>query len=441
MFGPRIARAFETVKDAFDPAALLNPGRVVRPPRMDDRSLFRYGPDYAPAPGFTPQLDWSAHPGPLGGMLGAVEMCNNNGTCRAFTAEVMCPSFRVTRDERHVTRGRANTLRLALTGQLGPDAMASDALAEAMALCVSCKACRRECPTGVDMARMKLEVLAARAATHPVPLRERLVAALPALAPFAARAPWLANLRNRSALLRRAGEARLGLAADRALPAFRADPFRDSEARAYVSTGARGEVILLADTFNRWFEPENLRAALAVLTAAGYRVRLPSAPGRPLCCGRTQLAAGRIDQARAEARRTLAALAGEAPVVGLEPSCLFTLRDEFPALLPGPRNQSARRPRACCSARSWPPRSRSSRCAHCPPRPTCTDTATRNPSAPSPPPSPRCAQCPSSRCDRSPPPAAAWPAASATRPKARTPPAPWPRPACCPPSAPRRQKT
>ena len=234
MFGPRIARAFETVKDAFDPAALLNPGRVVRPPRMDDRSLFRYGPDYAPAGGFTPRLDWSAHPGPLGGMLGAVEMCNNNGTCRAFTAEVMCPSFRVTRDERHVTRGRANTLRLALTGQLGPDAMASDALAEAMALCVSCKACRRECPTGVDMARMKLEVLAARAATRPVPLRERLVAALPALAPFAARAPWLANLRNRSALLRRAGEARLGLAADRALPAFRADPFRDSEARAYA---------------------------------------------------------------------------------------------------------------------------------------------------------------------------------------------------------------
>ncbi len=168
MFGARIARAFETVKDAFDPRGLLNPGRVVRPPRMDDRTLFRYGPGYAAVRDFTPKLDWSEHPGPLGGMLGAVEMCNNNGTCRAFDANVMCPSWRVTRDEKHLTRGRANTLRLALTGQLGADAMASDALAEAMALCVSCKACRRECPTGVDMAKMKIEVLAARAERHGV---------------------------------------------------------------------------------------------------------------------------------------------------------------------------------------------------------------------------------------------------------------------------------
>ncbi len=103
---------------------MLNPGRIVRPPRMDDRTLFRYPPGYAPAPGFTPKLDWSDHPGPLGGMLGAVEMCNNNGTCRSFDAGVMCPSYRVTRDEIHLTRGRANTLRLALTGQLGADAMA-----------------------------------------------------------------------------------------------------------------------------------------------------------------------------------------------------------------------------------------------------------------------------------------------------------------------------
>ena len=338
MFGPRITRAFEAVKDEFDPAGLLNPGRVVRPPRMDDRDLFRYRPDYAPAPGFVPALDWSAHPGPLAGMLGAVEMCNNNGTCRAFTADVMCPSFRATRDEAHVTRGRANTLRLALTGQLGADAMAGDAVAAAMALCVSCKACRRECPTGVDMARMKIEATAARAARHGIPMRERLIAALPALAPWAARAPGLANLRNRSPWLRRMGERHLGLAADRALPEFRADPFRDADARAYVSDGARGEVLLFADTFNRWFEPENLRAALAVLSAAGYRVRLPA--GANLCCGRTDLAAGRIDAARAKARRMLDACAGDGPVIGLEPSCLFTLRDEFPALLPGPQAEA-----------------------------------------------------------------------------------------------------
>ncbi len=198
MFGPRIVRAFEAVKDAFDPAGMLNPGRVVHPPRMDDRSLFRYGPGYA-ATDFKPVLDWSDYPGPQGGLLSAVEMCNNNGTCRKFDAGVMCPSYRITRDEQHLTRGRANTLRLALTGQLGPDAMASDDVADAMALCVSCKACRRECPTGVDMAKMKIEALAARVATRGTGWRERLVAEMPRYARAAAALAPLANLRNQGA--------------------------------------------------------------------------------------------------------------------------------------------------------------------------------------------------------------------------------------------------
>ena len=335
MFGPRIVSAFETVKHAFDPKNLLNPGRIVQPPRMDDRTLFRYGPDYAPVAGFTPKLDWSDHPGPLGGMLGAVEMCNNNGACRAFDAGVMCPSYRVTRDEAHLTRGRANTLRLALTGQLGADAMASDAMADAMALCVSCKGCRRECPTGVDMAKMKIEVLAARRDRHGIKPRDWLVAHLPRYAPLAARFAPLANLRNAVPLLRRLGERMLGFSAARPLPTWRRDAFRDREAAAFVPSSQRGEVLLLADTFNRYFEPENLRAALRVLTAAGYRVRLPQARGRPLCCGRCYLAAGMVDRARAEARRTLRLLRGELPVIGLEPSCLLTLRDEYRSLLPG----------------------------------------------------------------------------------------------------------
>jgi FAD/FMN-containing dehydrogenase/Fe-S oxidoreductase len=335
MFGARIVRAFETVKDTFDPAGLLNPSRIVHPPRMDDRTLLRYGPGYAPAGDFAPKLDWSDHPGPLGGMLGAVEMCNNNGSCRAFDAGVMCPSYRATRDEAHLTRGRANTLRLALTGQLGPDAMASDALAEAMHLCVSCKACRRECPTGVDMAKMKLEVGAARAERHGVALRERLIAALPRLAPSLSALAPLANLRNRIPALRRAGERRLGLAADRSLPEWRRDAFRDAEAGKHGPVEPTGTVMLFADTFNRWFEPENLRAALRVLAAAGYRVVMPRAAGRPVCCGRTWLAAGMIERARAEARRTLAACAGDMPVIGLEPSCLMSLRDEYRSLLPG----------------------------------------------------------------------------------------------------------
>ncbi len=334
MFGPRIVRTFEAVKDAFDPDATLNPGRVVRPPRMDDRTLFRYGPEYAADPAFTPRLDWSEQPqaeagGPRAGMLAAVEMCNNNGTCRKFDAGVMCPSYRITRDEQHLTRGRANTLRLALTGQLGADAMASDDVAAAMKLCVSCKACRRECPTGVDMAKMKIEALAARAAKHGVGLRERLVAAMPRYAPYAAALAPLANLRNRVPALARLMQRAVGVAASRPLPEWRRDRFRDSEAPA------QGDVLLLADTFNRYYEPENLRAALRVLRAAGFNPTVASAGGRPLCCGRTYLSAGLVDQARAEARRTLAALAGDRPVVGLEPSCLLTLRDEFASLLPG----------------------------------------------------------------------------------------------------------
>jgi Fe-S oxidoreductase len=331
MFGERINAAFTTVKDTFDPTGMMNPGKIVRPPRMDDRTRFRYYPGYAADESFKPKLDWSAYPGPLGGMLGAVEMCNNNGTCRKFDAGVMCPSFRATRDEQHVTRGRANTLRLALTGQLGPDAMASDAVADAMKLCVSCKACRRECPTGVDMAKLKLEVLAARADRHGVRLRDRLIAELPRIAPFASGLPTLANLRNVLPSLRRLS-ARLGLAPKRDLPAWHASPFRDREADP---TPAQRDVLLFADTFSRYFEPENLRAALRVLRAAGIRAIMPKTSGRPLCCGRTYLAAGMIDRARAEARRTLAALAGDLPVLGLEPSCLLTLRDEFLSMLPG----------------------------------------------------------------------------------------------------------
>src|SRR5205807_4175284 len=196
MFGERLARAFAEVKDRFDPAGLFNPGRIVRAPKFDDRRYFRYGPNYRGEERRT-ALDWSAYPGAAGGFQGAVEMCNNNGACRNAGAGVMCPSYRVTRDERDVTRGRANTLRLALTGQLGPDAFASDGMAETLKLCVSCKGCRHECPTGVDMARMKIEVLAARARKSGLSLHDRIVGWLPRYAPYAARIPRLLNLRNR----------------------------------------------------------------------------------------------------------------------------------------------------------------------------------------------------------------------------------------------------
>jgi FAD/FMN-containing dehydrogenase/Fe-S oxidoreductase len=327
MFGPRIVRAFEAVKDIFDPTNLLNPHRIVHPPRMDDRNLFRYPPGYAALPS-APVMDWSEHPT---GLLGAVEMCNNNGSCRGFDTGVMCPSYRATRDEAHLTRGRANTLRLALSGQIGSQGLADPVLADSMKLCVSCKACRRECPTGVDMARMKIEVLAAGAKLRGVSMRDRMVAGLPRTAPWASRLPALANLRNRSKLLRNLGE-HIGISASRPLPEFRRDFFRDDEASAPPATR---DVFLFADTFNRYFEPENLRAAVRVLRAAGYRAILPAAEPRPVCCGRTYLASGQVDRAKAEMLRLRAAFKGDIPVIGLEPSCLFTLRDELESLLPG----------------------------------------------------------------------------------------------------------
>src|SRR5579864_2907646 len=148
MFGERIVRAFEEVKDRFDPAGLMNPGKIVRPSKMDDRALFRFKPGYR-TEAIDTAFDWRA----WGGFAGAVEMCNNNGACRKADPGVMCPSYRATGDEQHLTRGRANTLRLALSGQLGPDVFASDEMRETMSLCLSCKGCKRECPTGVDMAR------------------------------------------------------------------------------------------------------------------------------------------------------------------------------------------------------------------------------------------------------------------------------------------------
>ncbi|HET6981658.1 MAG TPA: FAD-linked oxidase C-terminal domain-containing protein, partial [Myxococcaceae bacterium] len=334
MFGERLVHAFEEVKDAFDPRALLNPGKIVRAPRMDDRRLFRYPPGYAPLPLET-ALDWSE----WGGLSGAVEMCNNNGACRKSEPGVMCPSFLVTQDEQHGVRGRANALRLALTGQLGPDALVSEAMAETLDLCVGCKGCRRECPTGVDMARMKVEVLWHRQQRNGLGLKDRAVAYLPRLAPSLHPFRGLLGLRESWPALARWTERLTGLSAQRKLPAFHPEPFRPTAPGA--ADDGRPEVALLADTFTTWFEPENARAAVRVLERAGYRVAFPGAGGggRPPCCGRTFLAVGLVEEARVEARRLLDAVrpfvGRGVPLVGLEPSCLLTLRDEFLALLPG----------------------------------------------------------------------------------------------------------
>ncbi len=349
MYGRRLARAFAEIKKAFDPKGLMNPGKIVAAPKMDDRNLFRFKPDYATTE-LTTGLDWSEHEvGPANhgrGFAAAVEMCNNNGHCRKFDAGTMCPSYRVTRDEQHVTRGRANSLRLALSGQLGPDALASRELYDTLALCVSCKGCKRECPTGVDMAAMKVEFLHQYHRHHPRSLHDRLVAHLPRYARAAARLAPVLNLRDRVPGLARLSESVAGFAAGRTLPKWRRDYFRAREL-ADTAPGDR-DVVLLADTFNTYFEPENLRAAAAVLTAGGYTVRAAAAPdGRALCCGRTYLATGMIEAARTETRRLLDALepfvSRGVPIVGLEPSCILGLRDELRLLHPGPASATLAR--------------------------------------------------------------------------------------------------
>ena len=348
MYGRKTVALFEAVKDRFDPKGLMNPGKIVRAPRMNDRTLFRYKPDYRIGE-FAPKLDWSAYSGAAGGFQGAVEMCNNNGECRKLQAGVMCPSYRVTLNERDLTRGRANSLRLAISGQLGPDALGSDELVETMKLCVSCKGCRRECPTGVDMAKMKIEVQAAALDKRGLTLRDRLIAYLPRYAGVASHLAPLLNMRNRSSLIARLAEPLTGLSAKRQLPAWRRDRF-DANSNYPAPTiffpsplQREGEkqgkrVALFADTFNATFEPENLTATIEVLKRLGYVVDVLAPPhgDRPLCCGRTFLSAGLVDEARKEAKRLIAAamplVARGTPIVGIEPSCLLTLRDEYLAM-------------------------------------------------------------------------------------------------------------
>ncbi|MEO0371983.1 MAG: 4Fe-4S dicluster domain-containing protein, partial [Pseudomonadota bacterium] len=312
----RMVRTFEHIKDRFDPNGLLNPGKIVRAPKMDDRRLMRWPDAYAPKDPPT-VFNWSAWPG---GLSGAAEMCNNNGACRKTVGGVMCPSFRVTGLERDLTRGRANVLRLALTGQLGKNAFASDDMAEAMSLCVGCKACKSECPMSIDMAKMKSEVQAARVAKHGLKLRDRVIASLPKTAPLAAKAAPVANAAQSLAHF-------AGFSKSRQMPRFQR-PFKGK---------ADGDVLLFADTFNCHFDPETLNAATRVIERTGRSVGVLSVPGRALCCGKTYLSAGLPDKAKAELRRTTDAfrnaLSTGKIIVGLEPSCTLMFRDEAPNLI------------------------------------------------------------------------------------------------------------
>jgi hypothetical protein len=295
------------------------------------------------------ELDWSAYdaygqgdayaalPATGEGFGKAAALCIGSRQCQRQAADkgVMCPSFRLTGEDLHSTRGRAAALRDALDGKLGDDPFGqAPQLAEAMALCVACKGCKRECPNGVDMAALRAETLAQRWRTQRAPVRTRFFAQLPRWLPHLRKLRPLLALRDKLPGAALAGERLLGLSARRRLPRLPAHSFLDKLPKRPEPADPGREVVLLVDCFSNHLEPNVARAALDVLHAARYRVHLlaPTDGGAALCCGRTAWSAGLVDEARAHAQRLLSALAPHLaagrPVIGLEPSCLSMLRDE-----------------------------------------------------------------------------------------------------------------
>ena len=335
MFGKKMINIFKKIKHSFDPYKIFNPGKIVDAPKLDARNYFRYAPSYS-AKNINTILDWSAWTGQSGGFQGAIEMCNNNGSCRKLDGGVMCPSFRVTKDEKDSTRGRANSLRLALSGQLGENALTSDEMNETMKLCVSCKACKRECPTGVDMSKMKIEIANLRAKKFGLDIHSKLVAFLPYYASFASKFSFIMNLRDKIPSIAKLSELLFGFSAKRPLPQWRRDYFRNNEIPNTINDiDQRIPVILFVDTFNRYYEPENVRSAIKVLKKSGYFpfIPTPKNPNKILCCGRTFLSNGLIDNAKIEVNQIidtfLPYLKQGISIVGLEPSCILSFRDEL----------------------------------------------------------------------------------------------------------------
>ena len=335
-YGPALYSAYQATKRAFDPAGRFNPGKVVDAPPLTEK--LRMGPSYHAKPVET-GLAFLDEQGKDVGFRAVVEACNGQAVCRKRGEGTMCPPFMVTGAEKDNTRGRANALREALSGGLGT--LTGREVTAAMDLCVSCKACQSECPASVDMGGLKTAWLEQKWKEEKPDVRTRLFAHLPQLAQRTAGplAP-LANRLNRSAFGRRRLAA-LGIASQRLLPPFARHPFSEKEVNRKSPGANRQSVVLYADTFARYQEPEVARAAVQVLEAAGCTVVVP--PYR--CCGRTYLSKGFVAHAKRLAQKLAEELAPYAeaglPIIGLEPSCLLTLRDELRRLLPGDRRAEA----------------------------------------------------------------------------------------------------
>jgi FAD/FMN-containing dehydrogenase/Fe-S oxidoreductase len=337
MFGPALYQAFRAVKRTFDPANTFNPGRIVDTPPIT--AHFRYGPAYR-TPDPPSYFDFAAD----GGFGRAAEACSGVGACRKTREGTMCPSYMATREERHSTRGRANVLRLAMTGQLGPAGLDDPGLHEALDLCLECRACKSECPVSVDMARLKSEVLAGHWRRHGAPARVKAFGHVRELARWGSRLAPLANALGGSRLGRSLAERLTGIDRRRVPPLWVRDTFTQRAAgRPAARPDASGlEAVLFADTFTEHVDPHIGEAALDVLERAGIAAHV-AAPG---CCGRPLISQGLLEDARTIGAATVDALhdaaARGAAIVFVEPSCLSALREDVPDLLRGPGRERAR---------------------------------------------------------------------------------------------------
>jgi FAD/FMN-containing dehydrogenase/Fe-S oxidoreductase len=330
--GPDAMALFRDLKTELDPGFLFNPGKILRAPRFDDEAFLRAPRESEPEDAAL-ALSWGSGSS-RARALSHIRRCSGLGHCRSAGHTFACPSLAATRDERDSPRGRANTMRLALSGQLGEKALGSDAMLEGLRLCVSCKFCGAACPHGVDIPKLKVEALAAARSEGRFTRAQELFARLPDYTDWARRRRLLVALRDLLPGLPRLTERWTGITADRPWPKWSGRRFK---APAAAAPGPLGTVALFADTFNRSFEPENLRAASSVLTAAGYAVvAFADGEGAPLCCGRTYYDAGYVEEARQKAGRIMKAAAEFAekgiPVVGLEPACVLMMRDEYASL-------------------------------------------------------------------------------------------------------------
>ncbi|MDX2037212.1 MAG: FAD-linked oxidase C-terminal domain-containing protein [Isosphaeraceae bacterium] len=331
LFGPELYRAFREVKHEFDPTGRLNPGKVIANQAVTEN--LRLSPERFAVEPETTAFDFEKQ----GGFARAVEMCSGVGVCRKNTGGTMCPSYMVTLDESHTTRARANALRLVMTGELSAEQMDHEAVAEAMDLCLQCKACKTECPSNVDMSKLKAEWLHQSRKGKPIPLGSLLMGHIDRLSAIGSATAPLANWTLRQGWFKWLLEKTAGIDRSRTLPRFRSDDFRSwFRKRGRVAGASRGRVVLLDDCFTTYNDPDVGRAATRLLEAAGYEVVLAGIE----CCGRPAISKGLLDRARRLARsavdRLLPFAEAGVPIVGCEPSCLLTLVDEYRDFRLGP---------------------------------------------------------------------------------------------------------